>query len=138
MADEDNGLVLRGFFLLALISGLVGVVLLILFWRDPAPAVATQMPPEQFIPTVVAPSLASFPSNVPWAALAQLGETLPSETGWEIRYNAARHARPARQSRDPLAAHTGNARREAAICAMPAYGNPMARTFSTRLPPTPR
>jgi hypothetical protein len=90
MAQEDKGLVLRGFFLLAIIACLVAFVLTVLFWRNEPPAATAQTPPENYIPLAIAPSLAPFPANVSWAALAQLGETLPSAPGFDIRYAAAR------------------------------------------------
>src|SRR5438128_887277 len=61
MAQEDKGLVLRGFFLFALIGCLVAFVLVVLFWRT------------------------GPPGNRDF----DLGNTAPSAPGWEIRYNAA-------------------------------------------------
>lgn len=61
MAQEDKGLVARGLFLVALIGCVVAFVLAILFWRSE--------PPEKLA--------------------AELGDTVPSALGWEIRYNAA-------------------------------------------------
>lgn len=60
MAMDDKGLVLRGFFLLAVIGAIVSVVSAILFTRP-------QSPP---------PTMATAPGA-------------PSAPGWEIRYNAA-------------------------------------------------
>jgi hypothetical protein len=64
MAQEDKGLILRGLFLLAAIGSVVAVVLAMLFWR-----------PETQPPTL--------------QALPELGQTMPSAPGWDIRYNAA-------------------------------------------------
>jgi hypothetical protein len=60
MAIDDKGLVLRGFFVLALVGVLVTVVTSILFLR-----------PQQALPTLPP------------------GDALASAPGWEIRYNAA-------------------------------------------------
>jgi hypothetical protein len=89
MAQEDKGLVARGLILLALIGCLVAFVLTILFWRNETPAGIERTPPEQYIPLAIAPNLAPFPSNVSWAVMPLLAEKLPSEPGWDIRYNAA-------------------------------------------------
>jgi hypothetical protein len=89
MAQEDKGLVLRGLVLLAIISCLVAFVLVVLFWRNEPPAVTTQTPPELYVSLAVSPSLAPFPSSVAWAAVMQLGESLPSAPGFDVRYNAA-------------------------------------------------
>jgi hypothetical protein len=63
MATDDKGLVLRGFFLLAVIGAIVAVVMAILFLR-----------PQDTPPTT---------------PIAPQADRLPSATGWEIRYNAA-------------------------------------------------
>ncbi len=92
MAQEDKGLVLRGFLLLAFIGGLVAVVLAILFSRTQPVEPPLASGPVEYVPSVaslVAPGLASFPSGVAWHAVAKLGETLPSGPGRDIRYNAA-------------------------------------------------
>jgi len=67
----------------------VAFVLVVLFWRNEPPPAAMQTPPEHYVPLAIAPSLAPFPSSVSWAALVQLGETLPSAPGFDVRYNAA-------------------------------------------------
>lgn len=80
---------MRGMFLLALIGVLVTFVLVLIFWR-PAPPVSTQeTPPEHVVPLLIAPTLANAPGHVSWPAVYQLSQTLPSEPGWEVRYNAA-------------------------------------------------
>jgi hypothetical protein len=89
VAQEDKGLILRGFLLLALISCLVAFVLAILFWRNEPPVALDHMPPEQFVPLAALPTLAPYPANVSWVALAELSETCPSAPGFDIRYNAA-------------------------------------------------
>lgn len=89
MAQEDKGLVLRGLVLLAIIGCLVAFVLVVLFWRNEPPPAATRTPPEQYVPLAIVPSLAPFPASVSWAAVMQLGESLPSAPGFDVRYNAA-------------------------------------------------
>jgi hypothetical protein len=89
MAQEDKGLVLRGLVLLAIIGCIVTFVLAILFWRSEPPVSTRQTPPEHYVPLAIAPSLAPFPSNVSWAAVVQLCESVPSAPGFDVRYNAA-------------------------------------------------
>jgi len=89
MAQEDKGLVLRGFLLVALISVIVAFVLTLLFWRNEPPMTQEHTPPEQVVPLVALPALAPFPSNVSWGAMAELAETAPSAPGFDVRYNAA-------------------------------------------------
>ena len=89
MAQEDKGLVLRGLALLAVVGCIVAFVLAVLFWRNEPPAAAKQTPPEHYIPLAIMPSLAPFPSNVSWTAVVQLGDSLPSAPGFDVRYNAA-------------------------------------------------
>jgi hypothetical protein len=84
---EDKGLVMRGFFLLALIGTLVVAVLAILLWRQQGPAAERSLPPEVYIAPLAAPSGVGFPFT--WATVYQLSQVLPSEPGWEVRYNAA-------------------------------------------------
>jgi hypothetical protein len=88
--DEDRGLVYRGLFLVAGIGLLVVTVLAIILWRPQTSEIkGPAVPPEQRIPLVAVPSIGDYPANVPWLALADLSENLPSGPGWEIRYNAA-------------------------------------------------
>ncbi len=89
MTREDKGLVIRGLFLLAAIGGLVTFVLAVIFWRpDENRPIAP--PAEPRVPMAILPAaLAGYPAGVSWPAIYQLGETLPSGPGWEVRYNAA-------------------------------------------------
>jgi hypothetical protein len=89
MAQEDKGLVIRGLFLLAAIGGLVTFVLAVIFWRPDEPRPVAPAP-EPRVPMAIVPALfTDYPASVPWGAMCQLGETLPSAPGWEVRYNAA-------------------------------------------------
>jgi len=87
--DEDQGILLRGFLLLGGIAVLVLIVLGLLFWRNAPQPVAASEPPERHIPSYVFILPGGFPGNVSWYSVYQLGETLPSASGWEVRYNAA-------------------------------------------------
>lgn len=88
MADE-SGMVKRGLMLLGMIGILAAAVLLILFrTRTPAAPKATT-PPEMLIAALVAPGT-GFPLSINWGVLPELGESLPSAPGWEIRYTATR------------------------------------------------
>jgi hypothetical protein len=89
MAQEDKGLVMRGMFLLAVIGALVMFVAVLLFWRQPVRTVPREEGPEHYIAQLIAPPFEAFPSHVWWPTIFKLSETLPSEPGWEIRYNAA-------------------------------------------------
>jgi hypothetical protein len=89
MAQEDKGLVLRGLLLLTFVGGLAAFVLALLFWRNSAPSPRQEQLPEFAIASLVTPSSGGFPSQVPWPTLAQLSQQLPSEPGWNVRYNAA-------------------------------------------------
>lgn len=85
---QDNGLVKRGLFLLVLMSGLVIVVLAILFQRADTKLPAAMPRPELLTSTLVQTDTA-FPANVTWLGVQQIGEAFPSGPGWRIRYNAA-------------------------------------------------
>jgi len=89
MAQEDKGLMLRGFLLVALISCIVAFVLTLLFWRNEPPVAHEHVPPENVVPLAALPALAPFPSNVSWAALVEISENSPSAPGFDVRYNAA-------------------------------------------------
>src|SRR5882724_12053506 len=89
MAQEDKGLVMRGLFLLALIGALVVTVLTIIFWRQQGPTTERTVPPEFYVASLTAPSGIGFPSHVSWPTVYQLSQSLPSEPGWGVRYNAA-------------------------------------------------
>ena len=85
---QDSGLVKRGFFLLALMVGLVAVVLVILFQRPGAATPHTLQRPELLAASLVRFDV-TFPGSIGWSTIAQLGEAFPSAEGWRIRYNAA-------------------------------------------------
>ena len=89
MAQEDKGLVMRGIFLLALIGALVTFVLALIFWRSPPPVHAVETPPEFYVASLAAPTSLGFPAHVSWPSVYQLSQSLPSEPGWDVRYNAA-------------------------------------------------
>jgi hypothetical protein len=86
--SQDSGLAQRGFVLLGLMTVLVVVVLFILFQSPRQPVPVEKARPEHYVWSVVAPA-STYPAAVSWPALFELGETLPSSEGWEIRYNAA-------------------------------------------------
>ena len=85
---QDSGIVKRGLFLLVLMSGLVIVLLIIMFQRTTNTLPAFAERPE-LSATLLVRSVSSFPSSVSWTDLYQLGENFPSAPGWQIRYNAA-------------------------------------------------
>ena len=85
MAQDDRGLVLRGFFLLAFIGVLVTGVMAMLFMRPQSAPPPVAIGPEPLVASLVA----GVPVGIPWGVVHELGETLPSAPGWEIRYNAA-------------------------------------------------
>ncbi len=89
MAQEDKALVVRGLLLFTGIGILAASVLAIVFWRSHTATPPFAAQPEQHIPAVMIPHVGSFPANVNWFAIQQLGETMPSAPGWDIRYNAA-------------------------------------------------
>jgi hypothetical protein len=89
MAQEDKGLVLRGLFLLAAIGSLVAVVLAMLFWRPQTQPTPLKALPENAVPLLALPPLGAFPAGVSWYAIYEIGKTMPSAPGWDIRYNAA-------------------------------------------------
>jgi hypothetical protein len=88
---QDKGLVLRGLLLLGFMLGLAALVSMVLWFRR-EPKAREQAAAD--LPGLVALSAVpsagpGFPASVNWPALAKLSESLPSSTGWEIRYNAA-------------------------------------------------
>jgi len=90
MAQEDKGLILRGFFLLTLIGVLVAFVLGVIFWRQqPTETAGLKTAPENLVALVAMPGVGDFPASVSWLAVQQMSDTMPSESGWEVRYNAA-------------------------------------------------
>src|SRR5688572_24308767 len=88
MAQEDRGLVIRGMLLFTGIGVLVLVVLAILFWRPQPPPAKHEMPPEFYIAAAAIPE-GTFPAGISWVSLYHMAETLPSDPGYDIRYNAA-------------------------------------------------
>jgi len=84
MASDDKGLVLRGFFLLAVIGVIVTVVMSILFMR-PQPTPQVTIAPENLVPLLVA----GCPEGTPYGIAFAMADQLPSTPGWHIRYNAA-------------------------------------------------
>src|SRR5579872_4267218 len=85
---QDNGLVKRGIFLLVLMSGLVILVLVMLFPRSDTRLPIALPRPELLAATLVQADT-SFPANVTWLGVQRIGEAFPSSLGWRIRYNAA-------------------------------------------------
>jgi hypothetical protein len=86
--SQDTGLIRRGLLLLALMSALVVVVLFILFQR-PRQALPTNQSKPEYLAASLATPTAVYPASLSWPSLYQVGQELPSATGWEIRYNAA-------------------------------------------------
>ena len=84
MASDDKGLVLRGFFLLAVIGVIVSVVTAILFMRPQPTPPTVAIAPENLVPLLVAGSAEGTPYGIAFA----MADRLPSAPGWEIRYNA--------------------------------------------------
>ena len=77
----------RGLLLLGGMTALVIVVLLIVLRNPDSPSKSTAARSDVVIPVVVAP--APFPATVNWPMFVQLRDQLPSDPGWEVRYNAA-------------------------------------------------
>jgi hypothetical protein len=83
----ESGLAKRGLLLLGLMLAIVSVVGFVLFRPTSNP------PPESDShPELIAAALASLgacdPDQINWGALATLSQTLPSASGWQVRYNA--------------------------------------------------
>jgi hypothetical protein len=85
MASDDKGLVLRGFFLLAVIGGIVTVVMAILFMRPQPATPRVAIAPENLVSLLVA----GYPDGTSCVTAFAMADRLPSAPGWEIRYNAA-------------------------------------------------
>src|SRR5579863_1101583 len=85
---QDTGLVKRGMFLLVLMSGLVTVLLTILFQRSET-ALPTAAPRPELLAASLVQTDAAFPANVAWLGIQQIADAFPSGPGWRIRYNAA-------------------------------------------------
>jgi len=87
-SNQDAGLIRRGIFLLIVVGGIVAVVLWIIFQR-PVQTIPTQSKqPEPHLAALVVHD-AAFPGAISWTALGMVADTLPSNAGWEVRYNAA-------------------------------------------------
>jgi len=85
---SGSALAQRGLLLLGLMVALM-VALWALFLRG----TRQELPVEKHRPDLLASLVASPASGLPalsWAGLHQVGETLPSPRGWEIRYQATR------------------------------------------------
>jgi hypothetical protein len=84
--DTGSGMARRGLLLLALMAA-VAVAVWVMIWRS----TRQELPTENHRPEVAAALVASPGpglSGIPWGALAEIGQTLPSARGWETRYNA--------------------------------------------------
>lgn len=86
--SQDSGLVKRGLLLLAGMTVLVVIVLTILFQRPQQNLPAAEARREGIVTALILPGVA-YPAALSWGTVADLGQQLPSATGWEIRYNAA-------------------------------------------------
>ena len=89
MAQEDKGLVLRGLLLLAAVGIIITAVLAMLFWRPTTQPATLDAPPEHYVPAVVLPSVGGFPAGISWYAIFEMGKTMPSAPGSDVRYAAA-------------------------------------------------
>jgi hypothetical protein len=89
MAAENTRIVQRGLLLLILIGAISGAVLIALLRRPGTGQPPTENWPERAA-AVVATAATSFPVNLPWGALYEIGAAMPSAPGWEIRYTATR------------------------------------------------
>jgi hypothetical protein len=100
MAAEGSKIVQRGLVLLMVMVGLAVAVLVVLLRRPGQPeAPANKEPAKVF--ALVTPGSA-FPGNIAWSAVYQVGASLPSAPGWEIRYTATRVLANRGSSRLPL------------------------------------
>jgi hypothetical protein len=93
-------MVQRGLFLFALLGAIAVVTLFAVFYR-PETALK-EAPPTEFAVSMIGMPAAGFPSSVTWAAVYQLGDTMPSSPGWQIRYNATRALAHRGSARVPL------------------------------------
>jgi hypothetical protein len=85
--QQESGLWKRGLVLFGLLGGLAAVVLYTILHQPEAEAPVAPGKPEPLVLAVGAPS-AGLVGTLPWGALLEVGEMLPSPPGWEIRYNA--------------------------------------------------
>ncbi|MBM4071533.1 MAG: hypothetical protein FJ271_21750 [Planctomycetes bacterium] len=119
---DESGMVKRGLLLLGMVGILAVAVLLILF-RNRAPATPkVETPPEVLIGALIAPG-AGFPMSINWVALQALGANLPSAPGWEIRYTATR-----------VLAHRGSPKTPLPILCEMLDADQQQRNFRSRLP----
>jgi hypothetical protein len=88
---QDRGPLVRGLVLLGFMLGMATLVIMVVFLRSEpkAPEVQTTEAAPLVALSIVPSAGPAFPAMVNWPALAKLSESLPSSTGWEIRYNAA-------------------------------------------------
>ena len=84
MASDDKGLILRGFFLLAVVGAIVTVVTTILFMRPQPHVPKMAIAPENLVPILVA----GYPQGTPYGVVGAMVDRMPSAPGWTIRYNA--------------------------------------------------
>jgi len=89
MAAENTRIVQRGLVLLALVGAIAVTVLIVMFRRTGTAEPAAENRPDN-VAAVFCATNAGFPASLPWGALYQLGDTLPSAPGWEVRYTATR------------------------------------------------
>jgi hypothetical protein len=89
MAAENTRIVQRGLVMLALVGAIAVTVLFALF-RRPGPDEGAAENLTAKAVAVFSVANAGFPANIPWAGLYDVGDALPSPTGWEVRYTATR------------------------------------------------
>jgi hypothetical protein len=89
MAAENTRIVQRGLVLLIVMTAIAVVVLVALLQRSGPSGTPVQSGANEAA-AILAITPAAFPASLSWAGLYQLGETLPSAPGWEIRYTATR------------------------------------------------
>jgi len=89
MAAEDTLILKRGLVLLALVGAIAVTVLVVMFRRTGTAEQPVENRPDN-VGVVLCGTNAGFPASLPWIALYQLSDTLPSAPGWEVRYTATR------------------------------------------------
>ena len=88
-AADGSKIVQRGLVLLVLMTALAAGVLTIMLRRY-TPTEPTQDSLPRNAIACLAVTSAAFPAAIPWAAVCEMGDALPSAPGWEIRYTATR------------------------------------------------
>jgi hypothetical protein len=88
-APEGTRIVQRGLVLLLVTSALAVSVLMIMLRRHTPVEQTSDNSPRTAVAAIAVASTA-FPANIPWGAVYQAGDTMPSAPGWEIRYTASR------------------------------------------------